>query len=311
MVYFPASVTRVARARKRAGAARAPTSPCCCCARRSPNANTRRRSLNSNHPTTTTTNPPPPPLPQKTPPTQLVNACFVLICWATADNLARMSGTLHLPSAPGAGAGWSAAEQTARAFVSKSAGIWRAPIAACAIGGLMAALFNVTSCLVLVRKSLLPPGASSFGYGFVTAWSLVLAFTMLLCGLVLESFKSTVRDRVDPETATVLVGVGGGGDGDAATAAATGAATATTAAGGATGWTRAMTGAYAASYGFAYVCTALYALFFLVLLGFQKAISRQLSGAQRAAIEIGAVAAATGGGVGGGSSALYSQARAI
>lgn len=84
-------------------------------------------------------------------PKKLVNVCFVLICWATADNLARMSGTLHLPASPGAGAAaWSsAAERTARAFVSN--GIWRAPIAACAIGGVMATLFNVTSCLVLVR----------------------------------------------------------------------------------------------------------------------------------------------------------------
>jgi hypothetical protein len=221
----------------------------------------------------------------------------VLICWATADNLARMSGTLHLPTTPTA-EGWSsAAEKTAKAFLSNS--IWRAPIAACAIAGLMATLFNVTSCLVLVRKSLLPPGASSFGYGFVTAWALVLAFTTLLCGLVLEAFKSTVRDHVDPATANAS---GGGGDGTAA------AVDTTTTIVGAQGWTKAMTGAYAASYGFAYACTALYSLFFLVLLGFQKAIAKQLTGAQRAAIEIGAVAAGGGGGPGGG---LHSQASAL
>jgi hypothetical protein len=72
----------------------------------------------------------------------------VLICWATADNLARMSGSLHVPAG---GAAWlAAAKTTARAFLSRSS-IWRAPIAACAIGGLMATLFNLTSGLVLAR----------------------------------------------------------------------------------------------------------------------------------------------------------------
>lgn len=66
------------------------------------------------------------------------------MCWATADNLARMSGNLEAASG-----GWSDAEKAARALVANS--IWRAPIAACVVGGLMATLFNVTSCLVLVR----------------------------------------------------------------------------------------------------------------------------------------------------------------
>jgi hypothetical protein len=34
-------------------------------------------------------------------------------------------------------------------FVSNN--IWRAPIAACALGGLMVALFNLMSCVILVR----------------------------------------------------------------------------------------------------------------------------------------------------------------
>jgi hypothetical protein len=241
--------------------------------------------------------------------------CYILICWATADNLARMSGTLHLPSAPGAGAGWSAAEQTARAFLSSSSRAWRAPIAACAIGGVMAALFNLASGLVLVRRSLLPPGASSFGYGFVTAWALVLAFTTLLCGLVLEAFRSTVRDHVDPATALGPPSPAAPAEpADGAGAAAAAAAAAAAGLGGARGWTRAMTGAYAASYGFAYACTALYSLFFLALLGFQKAVARQLSAPERAAIEVGVVAAGGGGGGGGGAAAaaaLYSQANAI
>lgn len=34
-------------------------------------------------------------------------------------------------------------------FISNN--IWRAPIAACALGGLMVALFNLMSCIILVR----------------------------------------------------------------------------------------------------------------------------------------------------------------
>jgi hypothetical protein len=164
------------------------------------------------------------------------------------------------------------------------------------------------------RKSMTtgPPG---FMYGFVTAWALVLAFTTLLCGLVLEAFKSTVRDHVDPATATAAgAGAADAGGGSAAAAAAVGTDAALahlTGSVGAKGWTRAMTGAYAASYGFAYACTALYALFFLALLVFQKAIAKQqlaLSAEQqRLELEIGAAGAA-GVGLQGG---MYSQANAI
>jgi len=300
--------------------------------------------------TSTLTLPPKPP-PSFSPPTnpkQLVNACFVLICWATADNLARMSGSLHVPAAAG-GAAWSAAaQQTARAFLAGNA-IWRAPIAACAIGGLMSTFFNVTSCLVLVRYetqgwllfclSFLMPAscqrspaprpprqkktpkntqknpprksmtsaAPGFAVGFVTAWSLVLAFTTLLVGLVLESFKSTVREHVDPAKAA-----GGGSDSgpivDAATPTTITPPLAVPA--GAQGWTRSMTGAYAASYSLAYACTALYALFFLVLLFFQKALAKSWAApslATRQQQEAMAVA-----GAGGGLAGLYSaQASAI
>lgn len=72
----------------------------------------------------------------------------MLICWATADNLAHMSGNLEQAAAASSG-GWSEAEKAARALVANS--MWRAPIAACVVSGLMATLFNVTSCLVLVR----------------------------------------------------------------------------------------------------------------------------------------------------------------
>lgn len=75
--------------------------------------------------------------------TQLVNAVYVMLCWATADNLSRASGNLHIDK------GWKDVGQTARAFVSNN--IWRAPIAACTLAGLMVVLFNLMSCAVLVR----------------------------------------------------------------------------------------------------------------------------------------------------------------
>ena len=58
---------------------------------------------------------------------------------------------------------WKEASQTARLFVSNS--IWRAPIAACALGGLMVALFNVTSCLVLIGCVQWGGGKPGGGYG--------------------------------------------------------------------------------------------------------------------------------------------------
>lgn len=156
-------------------------------------------------------------------------------------------------------------------------------------------------------------GPAGFMYGFVTAWALVLAFTTLLCGLVLEAFKSTVRDHVDQATATApaatpLPDASGG----AASLVGADAAPAHLTNVGAKGWTRAMTGAYAASYGFAYACTVLYALFFLALVVFQKAIAKQLGGRaseqqQRLEFEIGAAVAA-GTGLQGG---MHSQANAI
>jgi hypothetical protein len=65
------------------------------------------------------------------------------LLWTTADNLSRASGNLHIE------AGWKDAAKTARAFVSNN--IWRAPIAAAALGGLMTLLFNLMSCFVLIR----------------------------------------------------------------------------------------------------------------------------------------------------------------
>jgi hypothetical protein len=163
-------------------------------------------------------------------------------------------------------------------------------------------------------------GEPGFAMGFVTAWSLVLAFTCLLSGLVLESFKATVREHIDPATAAAVAAVaspdGGAPLSEATTATGNSSPLLTTSAAGAQGWTRSMTGAYAASYGLAYACTTLYSLFFLVLLCFQKAVARTALGpsaAERQREAMAVVAAGGGGGsAGGGLAGLYSaQASAI
>lgn len=66
----------------------------------------------------------------------------MIMAWATATNLANASGNLHIAT-------WKDAQSTVRSFVSNN--IWRAPIAACALGGLMVVLFNLMSCIVLLR----------------------------------------------------------------------------------------------------------------------------------------------------------------
>lgn len=77
---------------------------------------------------------------------------YVVMSWATADNLSRASGNLHIAN------GWSDVGQTARAFVSNN--IWRAPVAAAALGGLMVVLFNLLSCGVLLRCARAPAGGA-------------------------------------------------------------------------------------------------------------------------------------------------------
>lgn len=74
----------------------------------------------------------------------------------TRTRQAQASGNLHIAT-------WKDAQSTVRSFVSNN--IWRAPIAACALGGLMVVLFNLMSCVVLLRKSIARKAGAGFGYG--------------------------------------------------------------------------------------------------------------------------------------------------
>eukprot|EP00877_Chromochloris_zofingiensis_P004026 jgi/Chrzof1/13624/Cz08g04170.t1 len=162
----------------------------------------------------------------------LVDAVYVIMSWATADNLAKVSGNLHIAS-------WKDVQQSGRSFISNN--IWRAPIAACALGGLMVVLFNLISCIVLIRKSMMKSGPG-FGYGFIVAWAFVMSFFTLLCGLIIEGFKDVVVTQLEQQD----------------------------------GWTTVMSGAFKATYGFAYVVCVMFILFFLTLLIFQGAVTREL-----------------------------------
>ncbi|KAF8066379.1 PHD and RING finger domain-containing protein [Scenedesmus sp. PABB004] len=162
----------------------------------------------------------------------LVDAVYVIMAWATAANLANASGNLHIAT-------WTDAKSTARAFISNN--IWRAPIAACTLGGLMVVLFNLTSCFVLIRKSMTKAGPG-FGYGFTVAWAFVMSFFCLLAALVMQGFSSTVDAQL--------------------TAAA--------------GWTAVMTGAFRATYVLGYIVAVGFMLFTLILLVFQGAVTREL-----------------------------------
>lgn len=51
-------------------------------------------------------------------------------------------------------------------------------------------------CLVRCRKSI-QKGSPGFGYGFVCAFCFTLGFFCLLCGLVLDGFKDTVKDQLE------------------------------------------------------------------------------------------------------------------
>eukprot|EP00879_Flechtneria_rotunda_P023321 GHRR01024670.1.p1 GENE.GHRR01024670.1~~GHRR01024670.1.p1 ORF type:complete len:190 (+),score=51.37 GHRR01024670.1:645-1214(+) len=144
----------------------------------------------------------------------------------------QASGNLHIES-------WKDAQSTARNFISNN--IWRAPIAACALGGLMVVFFNLLSCIVLIRKSIAKTGPG-FGYGFIVAWAFVLSFFILMCSLIMEGFSTTVERQLTAES----------------------------------GWTGVMTGAFKATYIFGYIVCVMFMLFFLTLLIFQGAVTKQL-----------------------------------
>ena len=126
--------------------------------------------------------------------------------------------------------------------ITFQADTWRAPIAATVLGPLMVLVFNVMSCVILIRKSINKSGPS-FGYGFIMAWCFMMSFYCLQCGLVLGSFSTTALSQGN----------------------------------GVTGWTQYYTQIYQGTTAMNYVCAAFFMCFFVCLVAFQGGISKHLN----------------------------------
>lgn len=151
----------------------------------------------------------------------LVSAVYVVLSFNTCDKLVYAAQQLDLKF---------------------SNNVWKAPIAAAAMGGFMVMLFQLLSCIILIRKSVHKFQGPGFGYGFIVAWCFVLSFFTLLCGLVMEGFQPIVSDQLQNQTY----------------------------------WSEMDTGAFQGTYSFAYICSAMFLFFFLCLLVFQSGVTKQL-----------------------------------
>eukprot|EP00199_Chlamydomonas_sp_CCMP681_P006188 CAMPEP_0119108960 /NCGR_PEP_ID=MMETSP1180-20130426/16460_1 /TAXON_ID=3052 ORGANISM="Chlamydomonas cf sp, Strain CCMP681" /NCGR_SAMPLE_ID=MMETSP1180 /ASSEMBLY_ACC=CAM_ASM_000741 /LENGTH=209 /DNA_ID=CAMNT_0007094647 /DNA_START=160 /DNA_END=789 /DNA_ORIENTATION=- len=149
----------------------------------------------------------------------LINLCYVCISFATSSRLVQNYAGLA-----------SAFDNTA----------WRAPIAACVLGGIMVLMFNAMSCAVLIRKSINKSGPG-FGYGFIMGWCFVMAFFTFLCGLVLDSFGDVIKSQLEDEK-----------------------------------WKSYWTSAYYGTIALAFICSAFYLIFFLTMVIFQGGISKTI-----------------------------------
>ncbi|MEW5307497.1 MAG: hypothetical protein WDW36_009888 [Sanguina aurantia] len=150
----------------------------------------------------------------------LINAVYCFLTFLTAYNLLKTYNELK---------------------VEYSNTAWHAPIAASILGGLMVFMFNVLSCIILIKKTINRSGPG-FGYGFIMAWCFVMAFFTLLCGLVLDSFSGTVASDLASEPS----------------------------------WGAISTGVYSGTVVFCFVCMGFYVVFFICLAVFSRGISKQL-----------------------------------
>lgn len=141
--------------------------------------------------------------------------------------------------------------------------------------------------------------APGFGYGFVVAWAFVLSFLTLMCGLILEGFKDVVSKELEKSKTTL-------GDGRSASQFENGSnlllsqrnslclresphqvakrhlgssphiSASVPCMTAADNWTQLATGAFHACYGLSYLVSCMFMLFFLVLLVFQGAVTKEL-----------------------------------
>lgn len=153
---------------------------------------------------------------------------------------------------------------------------WQAPIAACILGGLMVLIFNILSCIILIRKSVnksgpggcdskvreppqrgLPaPGhhpclpvvvtvctlRAGFGYGLIMSWSFCMSFFLLMCALIMDGFSNTVTGVLQTQGS----------------------------------WSKVWSGAYLGTIAFDYICCIMFLIMFLGLVIFQGGISKSV-----------------------------------
>eukprot|EP00877_Chromochloris_zofingiensis_P002190 jgi/Chrzof1/11972/Cz06g16170.t1 len=153
---------------------------------------------------------------------QLITSIYYILSFSSCNNLVKSYKLLN---------------------IEISNEIWRAPVAATLLGGLLVLLFNILSCVILIRKSIDKRGPG-FGYGFIVAMCFTVAFFVLLCGLVLDGFKDVVTSELEVKLSTA--------------------------------WSKYNTGEYVATIVFAYMCFVMFILFFFALVIFQSAVSEEL-----------------------------------
>ncbi|KXZ54155.1 hypothetical protein GPECTOR_5g253 [Gonium pectorale] len=119
--------------------------------------------------------------------------------------------------------------------------VWRAPLAATLLGALLVFGFNMFSCCILLKKSVNRSGPG-FGYGFMVAFCFTLAFFCLLVGLIMDSFRDVLRSSLEGKST----------------------------------WTKYSTELYIGAEVFAFICFAMFILFFLTLVIFQSAVTDHL-----------------------------------
>lgn len=135
--------------------------------------------------------------------------------------------------------------------------VWRAPLAATALGAMLVFGFNMFSCCVLIKKSANRSGPG-FGYGFLVAFCFTLAFFCLLVGLIMDSFQEPLKVLEGQKWNSTLIN---------GTTIGTGIITS---------WTKYSTELYIGAEVFAFVTCGMLLVFFLVLVIFQGAVSDQL-----------------------------------
>lgn len=166
----------------------------------------------------------------------LVTVFYVIVNFYTCSKLISYAGNIDF---------WNTSDLTAQNLKNVTASlfqdshkIWRAPISATMLGGIMVLIYIVLSFIILLRKQIKRAGPG-FGYGFVVAWCFVMSWFTLICALILDSFNKQAQRYYSQES----------------------------------GWNQ---NAYVATYIVSYITAAMFMVFFVCMLLFQGGIEKRL-----------------------------------